>query len=433
MRDYLVVGFIIASFPIGIIRPFYGLMIYTWVSFMYPQMLAWSFAQTFPVAKLAFISCLAGVLLNRGVDAAPLGKREMIALIVFWCTFSISSIFAIYPADAWGQWQDESKIILMALLTAMFITDRARMRYFLLVVALSLGFYGMKGGVFTILNGGENKVFGPGTSIISANNSIGLALNMALPLLWYLARQERRYLKLLLYLMFFLSIPAIMFTYSRGSALALAAVLLVMCFRKKGLVLIPLIAVAALLIARFIPEKWWNRQETTLTYEEDVSAMSRIDVWKFSLRLAAEKPITGAGFQFQSPDMFQKYAPELWEKYGQDYNTHNAFLSILAAHGFPGLMAYLAIIGFSVLTCRRVRRSLRHRTDLKWLADWCDMVQLSFLAFCVNGMFINMEYFDLVYDLAAIAAALKIISDRELSVPEPHYAVSPSEPLSAAS
>src|SRR5205085_4447362 len=105
----------------------------------------------------------------------------------------------------------------------------------------------------------------------------------------------------------------------------------------------------------FIPQKRWNRQQTTLEYELDGSAMSRIDMWKFCLRLAQERPVTGAGFQYQSEQSFQKYAPELWLKYGKDYNTHNVFLGILTSHGFPGLLAYLAMIVFSLSTCRRVK------------------------------------------------------------------------------
>src|SRR5438874_713536 len=140
MRDYVLVVFLLASFPIGVFRPFYGLLIYTWISFMYPHMLAWSFAQTFPAAKLAVVSFVAGLIINRAGDLTPLSTRETVALIALWCTFTISSIFAFYPAEAWGQWQDESKIVAMALLSSMFVTTRPRMRLFLLVIALSLGF-----------------------------------------------------------------------------------------------------------------------------------------------------------------------------------------------------------------------------------------------------------------------------------------------------
>src|SRR5438067_566361 len=123
MRDYLLVGFLLISFPIGIVRPFYGLLVYTWVSFMYPHMLTWSFAQTFPAAKLTAISFIAGGLISRFGDTAPMRKREMVAMVAVWLTFTVSSVFAFYPQLAWNQWQDESKIIIVAMLGATFITS----------------------------------------------------------------------------------------------------------------------------------------------------------------------------------------------------------------------------------------------------------------------------------------------------------------------
>ena len=432
MRDYILVIVIVVSLPIGIFRPFYGLLFYTWASFMYPQMLAWSFAQSIPVAKLAVISFVAGLLLNRNGDTATLSKRETVTLIVLWGTFTLSSMFALYPEPAWDKWLDESKVIAMAIFSSAFITNRDRMRYFLLVIALSLGFFGLKGGAFSIVTGGQNRVYGPGASILGANNGIGLALNMALPLLWYLGRQERGYLKLILNSMFFLSIPAIMFTYSRASVLALGVLLPLMCFRKRGVVLIPIITIMALAAFPYIPERWWDREKTTVEYEQDDSALARIDIWKVSWRLALDRP-TGGGFEYHSAETFQRYFPEVWEKWGRDYNTHNAMLGILTAHGIPGLAAYLMMIGLSVLTCRSVKRSVRARSDLKWVTDWCDMVQLSFVAFLINGMFVNMEYFDLVYDLPAIAVALKVIASRELSAFQDDYLTISAEPAGALS
>jgi hypothetical protein len=43
------------------------------------------------------------------------------------------------------------------------------------------------------------------------------------------------------------------------------------------------------------------------------------------------------------------------------------------------------------------------------------MIQLSFLGFMLNGMFVNMEYYDLPYHWIAVVASLKVIVDHELS------------------
>src|SRR5262249_21277881 len=161
-----------------------------------------------------------------------------------------------------------------------------KIRYFFLTIAFSLGFYGFKGGIFSLATGGQFMVLGPGTSIIAANNSIGLALNMVLPFLWYLGREVRGYLKLVLYSVFVLTIPAIMFTYARASTITLAFVLLAIILREKYRVrILSAVLIAGLVAVPSIPQRWWDRQMTTFTYESDTSAMSRIDNWKFVWRV----------------------------------------------------------------------------------------------------------------------------------------------------
>src|SRR5262249_48845783 len=112
MRDYFIIGIILAGLPIGLFRPFYGLLFYTWISCMYPHELAWSFAKTIPVAKLSAISVMAGLLLNPRANFSVLRQRENISMFFLWCTFTISSVFAVYPQFAWIKWQDVSKVLL---------------------------------------------------------------------------------------------------------------------------------------------------------------------------------------------------------------------------------------------------------------------------------------------------------------------------------
>src|SRR5437016_507926 len=118
MRDYFVVLVFVASLPVALVRPYFGILVYAWISYMYPHQLAWSFAQTFPGAKLTAIAALAGTFFRREGDSAPLFKRESIAMVFVWFTFTVSTFFSVHPDDAWIKWQDVSKLILMALLTS---------------------------------------------------------------------------------------------------------------------------------------------------------------------------------------------------------------------------------------------------------------------------------------------------------------------------
>jgi probable O-glycosylation ligase (exosortase A-associated) len=421
MRDFLVVGLIVASLPIGLIRPYYAMLTYTWLSYMYPHMLTSGFAQTFPGAKLTALSTLAGTFITRSANIAALRQRENVIMIFLWCIFTFSTLFAVNPDDAWVQWQDASKLILMALLTSMLLHDHKRVRLFLLVVALSLGFYGFKGGIFSIVTGGQHMVYGPGTSMIAANNSIGLALNMCLPILWYLAYEESRYLKIGLRIIFFLSIPAILFTYSRASALTCPIVLLTIMFKGRSRTLLAVSMLLIVIVALpFVPSRWVNRQQSTLTYEADQSAMSRIDTWRVVWRVALDHPLTGAGFGFNTRKTFDIYGPEFRAVYGAwaSPNTHSIYMSMLGSHGFPGLFVFVVMIACCFLACQRMQRSVRRHSKLDWISSYCSMIQISLLAFLINGAFVNMEYFDLVYHWVGVVASLRVICNQALSETE---------------
>jgi probable O-glycosylation ligase (exosortase A-associated) len=417
LRDFALIGFIVASVPVGLLVPYYSLLVYAWISYMYPHMYTWSYAQTFPSAKLTALVAIFGTLINREGDLRPLRRPENIAMIVLFACFTMSSFFAIQPERAWAKWQDVSKLIAMAVLASILLTTRLRLRLFLLVIALSLAFYGVKGGIFTILGGGEQMVGGAGTSVLAANNGMGVALNMALPFMWYLANEERGALKWILRLSFFLTIPAIMFTYSRASALTVAIIvpLLILKGRGKAVILVVVLLVGGLVATPFIPNRWWNRQQSTLEYEDDASAMSRIDNWKICWRIALDHPLTGAGFEFMTNDYYASYSPEYIQRYGHVYNTHSIYMSILAGHGFPAFLVFLIMIGSIWMSCRRIRKLSRGRDDLKWCRSYCDMFILSLLAFLINGAFVNMEYFDLVYHLVSITASLYLICQQELA------------------
>lgn len=416
MRDYLLAVVIIASLPIGIFRPFYGALLYAWISYMNPHLLAWSFVRTWPVAKIAGISTLIGATFQRDGDSRPLREPESVLMIVLFLIFTFSSIFSFYPNLAWSGWFNMGKIILMSLLTSTLLTDQKRLRYFFLVVGFSLGFYGIKGGLFGLATGGEQMVWGPGDSIIGANNALGVALNMCLPIFWYLAKEPQPlWLKRGLLLSFFLTIPAIMFTYSRASALGLGVVILTLILKgKTKVVALAILLVTGIVALNFVPEKWLHRQQSTITYQQDNSAMSRLGEWEFCWRLALDRPLTGGGFQFYSKETYAKYFPEFLSQFGSYWNSHSIYFGLLAAHGFPGLLVFSFMIGSSLASLRRIKRAVAGREDLNWLANYSDIVQVSYVGFLVNGAFNNMEYFDLVYHWVGVTASLKVLTYQAL-------------------
>jgi probable O-glycosylation ligase (exosortase A-associated) len=195
--------------------------------------------------------------------------------------------------------------------------------------------------------------------------------------------------------------------------------LVIMLKSRYRFVLATALLIIGISLIPFIPQKWIARQETVGTYEEDASAMSRIDNWKLCWTLALDRPLTGGGFYYMRPEVFAKYGPDFLVKYrGKTWDSHNILMGMLATHGFPGLFAFLTMILFCLASCARLKRQSRGRPEFKWVYTYAEMIQLSFLAFFINGMFVNMEYFDLVYLLVAVVTAMKFVVSRELAKAE---------------
>src|SRR5207248_8145731 len=151
--------------------------------------------------------------------------------------------------------------------------------------------YGLKGAVFVATTGGGGQVKGPEGSFLEGNTFIGLALNMVLPLLLYLGRDEKRkWLKYLLYAMFIGSIISVIFTTSRGAYLGLVAILPLMFLRARSKWLALAILVPALIAAQFLPDRIFQRAEKIEQYEQDSSANQRLQSWTVAWHVALDHP-----------------------------------------------------------------------------------------------------------------------------------------------
>jgi len=415
VRDILVLGFFLPSLPICFFRPFYGVLLWTIVAFVNPQHLAFGFASTFPLAEAVAIPTLAGFLVfNRG--CRRLASRESAMIAILWVWFTITSyvsantpLFAHHAGDTWYRWFFVSKILLMTMVSICLVDSFARLRILALVVAGSFGLFVAKDLPFMILTGGDFRLYGPPASMIADNNDFGLALNMTVPLFFFLARTEsNRKLKFLLSGLFLITIPAIFFTYSRGALLGLVAVGILMFLQMRNrLVLVPVIVMTVVFAVMFAPQAWRNRMSTLGEEKLDSSAMNRINAWHFSWNLANDYPITGGGFETFTPDLFKIYAPNARDVHG----PHSVYFGVLAEHGFTGLFLYLALVLSSMFSAFRVARRARQYDDQVALA-YVNMFRLSLVGFLTSGLFLGRAYFDYFFLIVACIVVLKHICER---------------------
>ena len=408
VRDLVVILAFLLALPFAFARPWTGMLLWSWISYMNPHRLTWGIASGLPLALVAFSATVGGMLFSRDRRSIPL-TRETFLLLAFWVVCALSTLWAaFYPAEAWEQLIKVSKIWIATYITMMLFWERKRIHALLLVIALSLGFFGLKGGIWAIATGASNQVLGPPGTFIAGNTEIGLALNMTLPLLLFLRREEPRWwLRHLLLLMFAFSIVASLITYSRGALLGLVAVLIVLFWRSKGKWLIVLlIAVGAPIAVQFLPPAWFDKMSTMKTYEEDASAMGRIHAWTIAYRIALDRPILGAGFRPFTAETAERYLPEV-PPMGTD--AHNIFFQVLAEHGITGLALFVALLASTMATLRTTVRRGSRRAATAWMANYAQMIEASLIAYLVSGFFLSLSYFDLVYHFIAIAVVLSVM------------------------
>ena len=112
------------------------------------------------------------------------------AVVTLWALFSIwvtiTTLFAMNPDLAWPEWIRYMKVQIMTLAVLMIVTSRERILWSVVTIVVSICFYGVKGGIFTLATGGKHMVLGPRNSFISGNTEIAFALVTTLPLLWFL-------------------------------------------------------------------------------------------------------------------------------------------------------------------------------------------------------------------------------------------------------
>ena len=178
------------------------------------------------------------------------------------------------PDAAWQQWDKVWKIQLMIYITLMVINDKQKLDWLIWVIVLSLGFYGVKGGIFTIAHGGVYHVQGPARSFIYGNNEIGLALTMTIPLMRYLQLQANRtWIHSGLIVAMILTGIAAIGSQSRGALLGMLAMgsFLFLKSRNKLFTLLAILIISGAVVA-IMPQAWFERMGTIENYQNDQSA-----------------------------------------------------------------------------------------------------------------------------------------------------------------
>jgi putative inorganic carbon (HCO3(-)) transporter len=409
MRDILVTFLVLSSLPFILKRPYIGILVWSWLSYMNPHRLGWGFAYSMPFAQIVAIVLFVAIIFSNEKKRIPV-DGVVVCWIVFLLWMVVTTIFSFYPDNSLTMLEKVLKIQLITFLTMMLMTDSKRIDQLIWIIAMSIGFFSVKGGIFTILTGGGFRVWGPPGSFIEENNALAVATLMIIPLIVYLYRiSEYRWQRYGLAFAGVLSLASAVGSQSRGALLAILAVSAFFWLKTKT----KLVSGIAILILGVIgwtvmPQSWHDRMDSIQNYQEDSSAMQRINSWKYSINVANDR-ITGGGLNSYTHETFAIYAPNP----DNVFVAHSIYFSVLGEHGWPGLVLFLLILFLTWRSLSKVIKLTAKEEDSRenFLAR---MLQVSLIAYMSGGAFLSLSYFDLSWHLIAISVLVSHqLRDRE--------------------
>jgi putative inorganic carbon (HCO3(-)) transporter len=412
MRDIVITLIVLASLPFAFKRPYIGVLMWVWISVMNPHRLSWGFAYTFPFAAIIAAVTLAGLAFTKDPKKLPLSSVVK-TFLFFGAWMVLSTVFAFNFDGASNMLSRVMKIFLMTLVTIMVIKDKKQLHWLIWVLVGSLGYYGIKGGIFTVVSGGGFRVWGPEGTFIEGNNEVALALVTIIPMFYYLfLTSTNKWLRYGYAAAIVLCGLAALGSYSRGALLGIAAMTLFLWLKSPKKMVLGLVMALVIPIAiAFMPAQWWDRMNTVKEYQSDESAQGRINAWTMAYNLAVDHPLTGGGFDIYDRPTFARYAPNPNDVHA----AHSLYFQALGEHGFVGLGLYLLLGLLSWRTGTRIIKLTATRPALKWAGTLATMLQVSMIGFGVGGAFLSLLYFDVPYYLMAMMVATRCIVDEAVA------------------
>lgn len=322
-----------------------------------------------PVAREAMIVALVGL---------PFAKSRIRFPAPFLCLVAYAAIATVgYAGSAYQNTvglaiQDLWRVVAIIFVAMNVLTDRPRTRFFIFFYLACFALYPVRGATFNafIYHASEQGRFS-WNYIFENPNDLAAFLFLPMGLAAGLLVTERDKRIRLAAQAGLVLMPLIVFlTQSRGAIIALAAVALAVIIghRQRAKLLLAL-GVVSVVVVIFAPKDVWSRMQSLGSAVESGdlrqagdqrSAEQRFEIWKVSMRIIANNPVTGVGYGAY-PDahriVSRQGSSELLARGMRD--AHSTYLETTAETGVPGVAAWSLIFIVTVAASVRARRRLK--------------------------------------------------------------------------
>jgi probable O-glycosylation ligase (exosortase A-associated) len=407
VRDIVLMLLFAVLLPLIVWRPPVGALSWTLFGLMNPHRLTYGFAYAFPFSQVIFAATLLGAVFSKE-PKRPKGGAASVVLVLFVLYFATTTMFALNPLLAGPRLEGALKVQLGTFLALFLLYKREHVIALMWVIAISIGFYAIKGGLYTLLTLGAGRVWGPLGSMITDNNAFALATVMSIPVWGFLYTQydKKAWHRWSILGAIALSSLSALGSQSRGAFVAIGAMFAFLWFKShRKLITGPAIALIGMTLIAFMPTTWLDRMSTIQTYQQDPSAMGRLETWKMLYNLASARPFLGGGFEPYERWIFEIYNPT----YGGVHAAHSVYFQVLGEHGFVALGLFLLFWALVWRMCNQVVRAVEGRPEDRWAYWVAQMSKVSLVAYFVGGAFLNLAYWDMPYYLFVAVAVTRTL------------------------
>ncbi len=401
MRDIVVLLFLAVCIGGAVYRPWIGVLALAVFSYLNPHAYAWGAVRSLPAFQLLFIVVAMSAFFTKDRQALPKDWRIPI-FFMLWIYFFITTTQAYVPFFAWQKFWFVSKVFIPLIFTLILINTREKLFYLIITIGASIGLVAVKGGIFAIMSGFSYRVYGPPATQFNENNAFAIAVLIAIPMLLLWSRETiSNRVRLGIYAAIPLMFASALSSWSRGAFLTMGVLsFLLIWHSKRKYLVIPLFIFGAYFAIDNLPEEWFGRMDTIQTYEDDKSAAGRLEVWRDGWNHTLQHPFLGAGF-------------EGWLHVSMR-DWHSAPVEIFSEHGFIAFAMWASLILGTLSSLSSLPRKVKGVEGMSWVNNYCYMLRLSLVAYCVGTLFLGLSYWDILYHLIFISVLVKKFALQEL-------------------
>ena len=411
LRGILFLG----SFSVGLVatffHPAYGIMTYIYEWHNHPPFFWWG--DGWPDLRWSFtpaIITLASLFLNYSrmrklpeINVKPVGWLFMFVLNAWM----VSKTVAVFPEASMDKFFELFKVMILFLLMIFIIRDHEYYRMMIWVIIFCVFNFG-----FTAWEVGSNRDIGVIAPNATEENAISAHVVACLPFFgMYFLREKNRWLKAFIAIAIPFCLNLLILANSRSALIGLGAIGVAAIFLTKGrarFTVIFGIIVGAVVFVNLTNDDFVERQQTTMDYEEEASAMSRFHIRRGGMEMLKDHPFGVGGGAFGALSM--SYIPEIHEPKTQ----HNTYVAVITDWGYIGFFFYMLFLIHITLMTFRIKRMAKRHPSMEIFHFEATALQLALLGISAAGVFHSRQYAEVVYWLGAFICMIYNMANARL-------------------